>query len=267
VRFFASRSTRSSSLETVRFLFMSEIVIYHVQGPKRNKPLPKKPPARRVYGPEGSKAESHVSKILLKLSKILALTGLAFLIFSYAPLVLNSLANYKLSNTEVTNLTRTIKTNANKTTTSKIALRYAPPIDPRLPKTNHLTITAIGVDTNIEEATIDNYETALKKGVWRVSDFGAPGDPGIPVILAAHRFGYLAWTDLYRRHNSFFNLPKLKTGDSVEIDYQQRKYVYEVYGQSEGPEIEDYTADLILYTCESLTGETRIFKYARLIKI
>ena len=239
-------------------MFMSEIVIYHVQTSVHNKPLPNS---------KSSKAERNVSKILLKLSKIFALIGLAFIVFSYAPLALNSLANYKLSNSEVTNLTRVATTTkTTKTPTSKIALRYTPPIDPRLPKTNHLVITAIGVDTDIEEATIDNYDAALKKGVWRVSDFGAPGDPGIPVILAAHRFGYLAWDNLYRRHNSFFNLPRLVVGDRVEIDYQQRKYVYEVYGDSEGPEITDYSADLILYTCESLSGETRIFRYARLIK-
>lgn len=192
--------------------------------------------------------------------------GLAFLIFAYAPLALNSLANYKLSKAELINLARVSTAAKTKNITSRISLRYAPPVDPRLPKTNHLIIPAIGVDTDIEEATIDNYESALKKGVWRVSDFGAPGDPGIPVILAAHRYGYLAWTNLYRRQNSFYNLPKLNVGDGVEIDYQQRKYTYEVYGESEGPEITDYSADLILYTCESLTGETRIFRYARLIK-
>ena len=237
---------------------MSEIVIYHVHDSKNYKPLPIQ---------KRTKERPGISNILLRLSKILAFIGFGFIIFAYGPLALNSLGNYKLSDSEVTNLARVAATTkTTKTATSKIALRYAPPVDPRLPKTNHLVITAIGVDTDIEEATIDNYEAALKKGVWRVSDFGAPGDPGIPVILAAHRFGYLAWDNLYRRHNSFFNLPKLITGDMVEITYQQRKYTYEVYAGSEGTEIEDYSADLILYTCESLSGEMRIFRYARLVR-
>jgi sortase (surface protein transpeptidase) len=77
----------------------------------------------------------------------------------------------------------------------------------------------------------------------------------------------LAWTDKFRHDNSFFNLPKLKVGDTLEIVYQQRKYTYEVYAENTGPEIMDYTADLILYTCENLTGDTRIFKYARLINL
>ena len=63
-------------------------------------------------------------------------------------------------------------------------------------------------------------------------DFGTPLDRTKPVILAAHRFGYLAWTNLYRRKNSFYNLPKLKEGDLVEITYKQRKYTYEIYAES-----------------------------------
>lgn len=228
---------------------MSEVVIYH------SKSAFKKPLSTR----KSSEANRSISRIFLKLSKVFGLLGFAILVYFYAPGLINSLASFKLSNTEVTNLTRA------ESTVKKA--RYTPPFDSRLPLTNHLTIDMIGVDTDIQEATYDGYEAALKKGVWRVSDFGSPGETGVPVILAAHRFGYLAWTNQYRRQNSFYNLPKLKSGDRVEIAYQQRKYIYEIYAEGEGPEIMDYTADLILYTCESLTGETRIFKYARLLKV
>jgi sortase (surface protein transpeptidase) len=229
---------------------MTEVVIYHVYNSASPEPLPTQ---------ISSEVESGVSRILLKTAMVFAVLGFSVLIFSFAPSILNRFASFSLSQTEVANLTRTAATAKD--------TRYTPPVDPRLPVANQLTISAIGVDTTIQEATYDNYEAALKKGVWRVSDFGAPGEEGVPVILAAHRYGYLAWTNLYRRQNSFFNLPKLKVGDRLEIVYQQRKYTYEVYSEGKGSEIMDYTADLILYTCESLTGEERVFRYAKLVKV
>ena len=143
---------------------------------------------------------------------------------------------------------------------------YMPSYDPTLPDTNRLIIPSIGVTTDIDEATLTDYESALKKGVWRVSDFGSPMDPTRPTILAAHRYGYLAWTYSYRKTNSFYNLPKLAVGDIVEIDYQKRKYTYEIYEKAEGEVITDYGADLILYTCKNLTGPVRVFVYAKLIQ-
>lgn len=220
---------------------MTEVIIYHVYNSSAV-PLPVRPV---------------VAGKILSLAKILAVVGIILIIISYLPSLL-SLANFQLTQREVENLTVTQK---------EVKSRYQPKYDPKLHKANHLTIAAIGVDTNIQEATRLNYEEALKKGVWRVSDFGSPNENGTPVILAAHRFGYLAWTNIFRRKNSFFNLPKLKVGDTVEVVYQQRKYIYEVYAEAKGEEISDYSADLILYTCETLNGPERIFKYARLLEV
>ncbi len=144
---------------------------------------------------------------------------------------------------------------------------YRPEYDPNLPEENRIVISSIGVDTQVEEATAENYEVALRKGVWRVSDFGTPHGREMPTILAAHRYGYLRWNNSYRRENSFFNLPKLNLNDKVEIVWRQRKYVYEIYAQERGEEITDYSADLILYTCESLNSPVRLFKYARLLEV
>lgn len=144
---------------------------------------------------------------------------------------------------------------------------YQPPLDKSLPLEPTIKIPSIKVDSRINEASLDNYEEALKQGVWRVTDFGTPYTRSKPTILVAHRYGYLAWSNLFRRKSSFYNLPKLKEGDVVEITWGQRKYVYEVYGGEEGEQITDYTADLILYTCESLTSPVRIFRYARLLQI
>lgn len=201
---------------------------------------------------------STVSKYLMRAALVLAAVGVIILAINYEPYAQAWFqnANISLPKTDVQNITQ-----------GKPEFRnnYQPPYDPKLGMTNQLIIPSIGVSTDIQEATYDNYESALKNGVWRVSDFGAPNDNNMPTILAAHRFGYLAWTNLFRRENSFYNLPNLKVGDLVEINWQGRHYVYEVYAGNQGTDITDYSADLILYTCVDLTGPERIFRYARLI--
>lgn len=213
-----------------------------------------------------TKSKVNLSTVFLRISIFSALLGIALILFFYVPKVLawsqntiNSVeANFTLNSTEVQNL---------KTTSKVVRQAYQPPFDPLLSPVNRLVIPSIGVDGEIEEATLENYEAALKKGVWRVSNFGAPDNNNMPIILAAHRYGYLAWTNLFRRQNSFYNLPKVKVGDTVEIDWGQRKYTYGVYATEEEIQITDYSADLILYTCETLTGDKRFFVYARLIQI
>jgi len=233
-----------------------EVVVYHTYN-SSNEPLP------QVGGNGGVFL---VENFLIKVSKALAVIGISLLLYSFGPSVFywaksgfqTAIQSFSLSQNEVQTLNSDFK---------PAEVQYQPRFDPTLSKDAHLKIASIGVDTVFQEATYDNYEEALKKGVWRVSDFGAPSDSTKPTILAAHRFGYLVWTNTFRRRNSFFNLPKLKVGDTVEITWRQRKYVYEIYSESEGEAIADYSADLILYTCEALTGPERIFKYARLLEV
>lgn len=206
-------------------------------------------------------------KKLRKFSATLFVIGLGLILWSFGPSWIyflsnglkTTVSNFKLSDKEVTTL-------VNEVSQPKVEV-YTPRFDATLPRESTLKIPSIGVNTVLQEATYLNYEEALKKGVWRVSDFGTPSDNSSPIILAAHRFGYLAWTNKFRRENSFFNLPKLKVGDTVEVTWRQRKYIYEIYAESKGEEIADYSANLILYTCETLNGPVRIFKYARLLKI
>ncbi|HTK03302.1 MAG TPA: sortase [Alphaproteobacteria bacterium] len=198
-----------------------------------------------------------MQNFLKSLIRITLLVGIFLTCFFYGPGIIDWL-NSKLNTSITESYTPTIPTETSS---------YQPAFNPRLSKTNHLVIPSIGVDTDLEEATYDSYEIALKKGVWRVSDFGSPEVSGVPTILAAHRFGYLAWSNKYRRENSFYNLPNLKVGDIVEIIWHQRKYTYEIYADGKGPNITDYSANLILYTCENLVGSTRFFKYARLLEL
>lgn len=237
---------------------MAEVIIYyHLYNRKSGIVTVSGGPVKRV---------NKVSAAFSVLSRIFALAGIALILTFYTPSVLawsqnaiNSIeANFSLNATEV----QTLKATAN-----IVRPTYQPPFDPLLSPVNSLIIPSIGVDGTVNEAPLDNYESALKKGVWRVSDFGAPDDNSMPIILAAHRYGYLAWTNIFRRQNSFYNLPKVKVGDVIEINWQQRHYIYEVYSENQGTVITDYSADLILYTCESLTGSQRFFVYARLIQV
>jgi sortase (surface protein transpeptidase) len=143
---------------------------------------------------------------------------------------------------------------------------WQPPVDETLPLENMLIIEKIGVETELVEAPLDQYEAAFRKGVWRVPNFGTPYDRNLPVILSAHRFGYLNWTNAYRFKHSFYKLPDVEVGDRVVMIWGQRKYVYEIYEGEEGEEITNYAADIILYTCRFLESDVRIFRYGRLIR-
>lgn len=134
------------------------------------------------------------------------------------------------------------------------------PIDTSLPRENYLVIDRISVYSPITGG--ENYEKALETGTWIVPDFGTPAENENPIILAAHRFGYIYWDKQTREEISFFNLPKLEVGDKVKIIWEQRGYTYEIYKAEESTYISDYSADLILYTCKYFSSPERIFRYA-----
>ncbi len=212
-----------------------------------------------------SVVKSDISGILRLISLILGLAGGLIIMTTFLSKAYYAIA----SNGENVNL-KAIEETA-RTSDSGVSQgqkkAYEPAFDSKLPLSPMLYITSIGVSTKILEAPLADYEPALRQGVWRVPDFSTPTDRSKPIILAAHRFGYLKWSIPYRLQNSFYNLPKVKDGDVVKIVWGQRKYTYEVYKTETGDKITDYSADLILYTCQTLDSQTRIFKYARLLEI
>ena len=137
----------------------------------------------------------------------------------------------------------------------KEEIAWQPPVDPALPSENRLIIEKVGINTEIVEEPVERYEEAFKQGVWRVPDFGTAFERELPMILAAHRFGYLTWSNDYRFKNSFYKLPELEEGDVVSIIWDQRKYDFEIYDGGESEEVTNYTADLILYTCKFLESD------------
>jgi hypothetical protein len=144
------------------------------------------------------------------------------------------------------------------------AMKNQPEFNENLPEGKWLVIPRIGVRSELQDN--ESYEEALLTGVWQVPDFGTPEDQSLPMIVAAHRFGWKWWwEDDYWRYHSFYLLPELEEGDTVEIIYNQRKWIYEIYAGEEDQQISDYDADLILYTCKYLDSPMRIFRYARLV--
>jgi len=135
-----------------------------------------------------------------------------------------------------------------------------PDVDPSLPTENGLLIDKIGVRGEIHQGK--DVEKILKTGIWQVPDFGTPPENTRPIILAAHRWGYLEWSASFRKLNSFYNLPQLKVGDTIKVIWEQRQYEYKVYSTETGTRITDYNAKLILYTCQLWNSPVRFFVYA-----
>ncbi len=147
------------------------------------------------------------------------------------------------------------------TATPKPPTKALPELDLTLPAENGLIINKIGVKGQINEG--EDWENLLRQGIWRVPEFATPvSENNMPIILAAHRWGYLEWSAGFRKLNSFYNLPKLKPGDEIELVWEQRKYTYQVTKIGTGTEIEDYDHNLILYTCQLWNSPVRFFVYA-----
>lgn len=138
-----------------------------------------------------------------------------------------------------------------------------PEVDPSLPAENGLIIDKIGVRGEIHEG--EDWQTILRQGIWRVPTFDTPLENNRPIILAAHRWGYLEWSASFRKLNSFYNLPQVKVGDTIKIIWDQRPFEYKVYATETGNQITDYSANLILYTCQLWNSPVRFFVYANRI--
>ncbi|MGI5898006.1 MAG: sortase domain-bontaining protein [Candidatus Dojkabacteria bacterium] len=139
-----------------------------------------------------------------------------------------------------------------------------PELDTSLPEGKFVIIPKISVESPI--STSKDYREGLKQGTWIVSDYGTPESPELPIILAAHRFGYTSWSIEKRNKVSYYNLPDTKEDDEILIYWNQREYKYRIYKSEESAYITDYSADLILYTCKFFNSPIRIFRYAERVQ-
>ncbi len=197
------------------------------------------------------------------LAKIYKTIGITFIVFAVILLLVPLLLQENLSvQTVSAKQSSDLITSSTLYKNTSHKTQELPKIDLTLPKGHILQINKIGVNTQILESK--NPQEALRKGVLRINNFATPltARPGLPTILAAHRFGYITWTPEYRRKNSFANLNQLSEGDTIIIIWNQRKFVYKIYKIEINSKITDYNADLILYTCIAFNSPQRLFVYA-----
>ena len=128
------------------------------------------------------------------------------------------------------------------------------------PKGDRIYIPKIGVSVDM----VTGGAEALDKGAWH--RFPERGDPvkGGNFIVSAHRFS-LGTTPGQTRHKSpFYHIDKLAKGDQILVDFQGKRYGYEIVEEKsvkptqveiESPISEGEDPKLTLYTC-TLKGES-----------
>ena len=212
--------------------------------------------------------ESNKNKFLSRTAQIYVWIGFTLLFFSFIltatpiwPYIWYRL-NPNQTKSDVDNIVRKISNQ--QIPTKQQSLLSIPPIDNTLPEGKYVVIPKISVESPI--STSADYDEGLKQGVWIVSNYGTPEKNELPIILAAHRFGYADWSSDKRNKISFYNLPNTNNEDEIYIYWNQRKYVYKIYKSEESTYISDYSADLILYTCKFFNSPIRIFRYAERVQ-
>lgn len=208
------------------------------------------------------------NKFLNKTANIYILIGFTLLLFSFV-LVATPIWPYvwyrinpNQTKNDVDNIAKEV---SDKQIPSKQqTLIGIPSVDDSLPEGKFVIIPKISVESPISTST--DYEEGLKQGTWIVPNYGTPEENELPIILAAHRFGYANWSNEKRNKISFYNLPNTNNNDEIYIYWNQRKYVYKIYKSEESTYISDYSADLILYTCKFFNSPIRIFRYAERVK-
>lgn len=129
-------------------------------------------------------------------------------------------------------------------------------------KTNRLIIPKMKFNQAIQDGDI----SVLAQGLWRRPQSSTPSK-GSNTVIVGHRF--------YRsRPAIFYHLDKIKEGDQILVDWQQKRYVYRVSTTTVVPPsagyIENPTTDniLTLYTCTPLwTSKERLVVQAELQEI
>lgn len=101
----------------------------------------------------------------------------------------------------------------------------------------------------------DDGATALRSGAWhRFPERGNP-EIGGNMILAAHRYRFAYTPQRVRAQSFFYNLPQLKVGDDIYVDWHAKRYQYKVTQlldvKPDQINIEDASATpkLTIYTC------------------
>lgn len=124
------------------------------------------------------------------------------------------------------------------------------------PKEDRIYIPKLGVNV----ALLTGGADILDKGAWhRLPDRGDPVKGG-NFIVSAHRFSLGGTPAQTRQKSPFYHIDKLKVGDQIVVDFQHKRYAYEILERKsvKPTQIEIEAASqvpkLTLYSC-SLKGE------------
>lgn len=127
------------------------------------------------------------------------------------------------------------------------------PIDAKslpAPTENRVIIPKLGVNIPYGEG-----QAALDRGAeWRFPDRGNP-ETGGNFIIAAHRFSIQPTLSGTIEKSPFYNIDKLVKGDKILIDYNNKRFAYEISDEftakPDQTEIENPSSEskLTLYTC------------------
>lgn len=90
---------------------------------------------------------------------------------------------------------------------------------PRVQQTNKIVVKSMKVDTAILEG---KSVSTLNQGVWHLPGTATP-DQGGNMVIAAHR-----WKWLPTSNKSFYDIDKVKIGDTVEVTWNGTLYTYKV---------------------------------------
>ena len=131
-------------------------------------------------------------------------------------------------------------------------LKSAPEI-----KENRLYIPAINVDVAVVEG---DSEMILEKGAWHRHPQNGNPEKGGNFVLSAHRFQMGLTPQQTNAKSPFYHIDKLKDGDTIQVDYNKKRYTYEIFRKYQvdryAIHIEDPSSDakMTLYSCD-LRGE------------
>lgn len=118
-------------------------------------------------------------------------------------------------------------------------------------KENRLYIPTINIDVAIVEG---NTEAVLDKGAWHRRPENGNPERGGNFVLSAHRFEMGLTPQQTRTKSPFYNIDKLQVGDKVYVDYNKKRYTYEV--------TKKYSVDRFAVAIEAPSEEAKMTLYS-----
>lgn len=122
---------------------------------------------------------------------------------------------------------------------------------------NRLYMPGINVDVAIVEG---DTSAVLEKGAWHRKPQNGNPEKGGNFVLSAHRFELGITPQQTRDKSPFYNIDKVQLGEKIYVDYNKKRYTYEVTKKYKVDRnaiaIEDPSdvAKMTLYSCD-LRGE------------